>query len=73
MPVGRYRITNPTIAVFPEDGRHIAHMVPVGAMISVDSVAFVASDGGQLVNVTWDGKKVMMFAQDLRSRALLID
>jgi hypothetical protein len=73
MPFGRYQITNPTIAVFPESGRHVAHMVPTGAIIMIDTVAYVGSDGGQLVNVTWDGKKVMMFAQDLRHRAVLVD
>ena len=66
MPVGRFRITNPTIALLLEDGRHVAHTVPQGAVIRVDSVAF---DGDKLVDVTWDGKKVMMFTQDLRSRA----
>lgn len=66
MPLGRFRITHPTIALFHEDGRHVAHTVPEGAVIRVDSAAF---DGDRLVDVTWDGKKVMMFTQDLRSRA----
>ena len=39
----------------------------------IDNVAYVGIDGGQLVNVTWDGNKVMMFAQDLRTRALSVD
>jgi hypothetical protein len=64
--IGRYRIKQPTIALFQEDGRHIAHTVPAGAFISVDSDAF---DGKKLVDVTWNDKKVMMFAQDVRSRA----
>jgi uncharacterized protein (DUF433 family) len=63
---GRYRIKHPTIALFREDGRHIAHTVPAGAFITVDGAAF---NGKRLVDVTWDDKKVMMFAQDLRSRA----
>ena len=66
MPLGRFRIMNPTIALFHEDGRHVAHTVPEGAVVRVDSAAF---DGDKLVDVTWDGKKVMMFTQDLRSRA----
>ena len=32
----------------------------------MNSAAF---DGDRLVDVTWDGKKVMMFTQHLRSRA----
>jgi len=66
MPLGCFRIKNPTIALFHEDGRHVAHTVPEGAVIRVDRAAF---DGDRLVDVTWDGKKVMMFTQDLRSRA----
>jgi hypothetical protein len=66
LPIGRYHIKHPTIALFHEDGRHIAHTVPAGAFITVDSAAF---DGDRLVDVTWDSKKVMMFTQDLRSRA----
>jgi len=66
MPIGRYRITNPTLALFQEDGHHVAHTVPTGAFVTVDSAAF---DGEKLVNVTWDGKTVMMFTQDLRLRA----
>jgi hypothetical protein len=69
MPIGRYRITNPTLALFHEDGRHdVAHTVPTGAFITVDS----AFDGEKLVKVTWDGKTVMMFAADLRVRAKLV-
>jgi hypothetical protein len=64
--LGHFRITNPTIALFQEDGRHVAHTVPQGAIIRVDSAAF---DGDKLVDVVWDGKRVMMFTQDLRSRA----
>ena len=66
MPLGRYRITKPTICVCQEDGRHVAQMVPAGTVVTVDSAAF---DHERLVDVTWDGSQVMMFAQDLRSRA----
>jgi hypothetical protein len=67
MPLVHYRITNPTIALFEEEGRHVARTVPAGAIINVDSAAF---DGNKLVDVTWDHKKVMMFTPDLRSRSL---
>ena len=62
----QYQITYPTIALFEEDGRHVAHTVPAGVVITVEGNAF---DGEKLVNVIWDGKEVMMFAQDLRVRA----
>ena len=66
MPFGLYRIKVPTIALFEEDGRHIARTVPPGAFIAVNREAFA---GAKLVNVTWDDKTVMMFRQDLLSRS----
>jgi hypothetical protein len=68
MPIGRYRINSPTIALFFEDGRHVAHTIPTGVIINVDGL-----DGDKLVEVTWDGKKGLMFAQDVRSRGERID
>jgi ketosteroid isomerase-like protein len=65
MEIGYYRITDATLALFQEDGRHVAHTVPVGAVVTVD--------GNKLIEVVWDGKKVMMFTQDLRTRSLLVD
>jgi hypothetical protein len=62
---GVYRIKTPTVALFEENGGQVARTVPAGAVISIDSAAF---DGEKLVNVTWDGKSAMMFAQDLRAR-----
>ena len=61
----RYQIRRPTIALFLEDDRHVAHMVPAGAVIVVDSDRF---NGNKLVEVMWDGKKAMMFTQDIRKR-----
>ena len=66
MADGHYRITSPTLALIEEGGRHVAHTVPTGAIVTVEGDAF---DGEKLVNVIWDGKEVMMFAQDLRVRA----
>ena len=69
MPLGLYRIKVPTIALFEEDGHRIARTVPPGACIAVNPAAF---DRTNLVNVTWDGKKVMMFRQDLLSKSELV-
>jgi len=66
---GRYRITSPTLALFEQDGRHVAQTVPTGAIVTVDGNGF---DGDKLVSVTWDGEPVMMFTQDLRSRSELV-
>ena len=66
MPPKKYRITSPTIAMFREDGHHVAHMVPTGAIVTVvDSKPF---DGERLMDVKWDDRVVMMFTADLRAR-----
>ena len=57
---------NPTLALFEEDGRHVAKTVPTGAIVTVDGKAF---DGEKLVSVTRDGETVMIFTQDLKSRS----
>ncbi len=69
MPIGRYRIKNPTIGLFLGDGRAVTHMVPEGAIVVVDAVDIKRLAEDTLVRLTWDGKEVMMFAQHLRSRA----
>ncbi len=66
MALGPYRITHPTIALFEEDGRHVANTLPAGAVVQIDSDSF---DGDKLLEVRWEGKRVMMFTQDLRKRA----
>jgi hypothetical protein len=66
MPLGRYRITEPTIAVVEEEGRHVSYTVPIGAVVSADMNSLQRNG---LVDVVWSEKPVMMFAQDLRSRS----
>jgi len=66
----RYLISSPTIALFLEGGRHIAHLVPEGAMITTGGKPF---NGNKLIEVTWSEKVVMMFTQDLRSRGKKIE
>jgi len=67
MPAGRYRVIEPTIAMFDEGGRYVAHPVPAGAIILVDD----SVDGDRLTDVTWDGQRVLIFTRDLRTRAVL--
>jgi len=64
-----YRIKDPTIAMFQEDGVYVARTVASGTVIEVCSGPL---NGDRLLEVVWDGRKVMMFTQDLRSRAELI-
>jgi hypothetical protein len=59
----KIRINQPTIALFFEEGRHIAHTIPAGSIISAETV-----EGESLIEVQWEEKTVMMFARDVRSR-----
>jgi hypothetical protein len=62
----RYRINDPTIAMFQVEGGYVARTMSSGTIVDVCNEAI---DGDRLVDVIWDGRKVMMFTQDLRSRA----
>ena len=53
MTTESYVICSPTIALSLEDGRHLAHLVPEGATISLDGKTF---NGNKLIEVTWAGK-----------------
>ena len=69
--VAKYRIHSPTIALFFEDGRHVARTVPTGAIVTAELIEGV--DPAKLVEATWNGQKVLMFTQDLRSRGERMD
>jgi len=60
-----FRITSPTIILFPEDGRHVSRMISKGELITINTETF---NGNKLVEVLWEGRVVMMFTQDLRAR-----
>jgi hypothetical protein len=62
----RYRINEPTIAMFEAEGKYVARTMASGTIVEVRGDAI---DGNRLVDVIWDGRNVMMFTQDLRSRA----
>jgi hypothetical protein len=64
MPSGRYRITNPTLAMKTNDDHgNTAQMVPTGAFIFIDSESF---NGNRLIDVQWEGNSVMMYTLNLR-------
>jgi hypothetical protein len=66
MPEGRYLIKNPVLVLFEERGRRLAETVPVGAILTVDRAAF---SGNKLIEVAWNGRRVIVFVRDLNSRA----
>jgi hypothetical protein len=65
MKLVKYRINSPTLALFGEDGYKAPGTVPGGSIVVIDEDSFKEN---KLVEVLWDGKKVMMFAQDVRAR-----
>ena len=65
-----YRITSPAVVLVQEDDRRVSQMIPKGAMVSFDGRTF---NGDKLVEVLWEGKVVLMFTQDLRSRGERIE
>ena len=70
MPIKRYLIKEPTIAMFQENGVYVARTVASGMIVEVQNNPI---EGDKLVDVVWSGKNVMMFTQDLRNRAEPLD
>ena len=68
--LSKYRITTATVVVIPEGLRNVARTMAVGAIIMATKQAF---EGNKLVEVQWEDKTVLMFAQDLRLRTVLTD
>jgi hypothetical protein len=63
MSAEMFRLNTPTIALFPEGGRQVAHIVPEGSLIRVASL-----EGNGFIEVLWENNRILMFAQDVRSR-----
>jgi hypothetical protein len=64
-----YRIASPTISLNLEGERHVARTLPKGALVKIESETF---NGNKLVEVLFEGRVIMMFTQDLRSRGLKV-
>lgn len=65
--LGRFRITNPTLAIVSNDGHHDAITVPSGAIIDLDGKKF---NGERLMEVLWGNRRVLMFTEDLKASTL---
>ena len=66
-----YRVTSPTLAMIRENGHHVAHTVPMGAIITIENGK--CFDGEKLMEVVWAGVTVLMFTQDLLERTSQIN
>lgn len=65
--LGRYRITHPTLAIVAVDGHHEALTVPTGTIVDLDGKKF---NGEELMDVLFDGRKVMIFTHDLQTSSV---
>jgi len=67
---GRYRTTQPIMALFHEHDRLAARKIPAGALIEVEADPF---DDGRLLSVKWGNNLAMVFNEDLKSRSTLAE
>jgi len=66
----RYRLKTPTLAIMDHDGHRLPVTIPVGGVVLV--VAGLPHED-RLVDVEWEGKRLLMFAVDLRDRGELAE
>lgn len=62
--LGLHRLNVPLIAMFAGVDGHEAITVPVGSVIDLTSKQF---NGERLMEVVWDGRKLLMFTEDLKN------
>jgi hypothetical protein len=67
LAVARYRMTSSVSAIRCDGDKRIAISLPEGSIVTVELGERVLPKG--LVEVSWDGKRLLMFAVDLRERA----
>ena len=72
-PMGRYRLHQPTLVLFMEGGRHVARQIPAESILTVGRDALkncnASFAGEKLTRAKWHGQEIMMFTQDLKSKA----
>ena len=66
----RYRMKTPPLAIVAHDGQNASVTIPKGGEAEV--VDGAVGDNG-LVDVSWEGKSVMMFTNDIRDRGEPLD
>jgi hypothetical protein len=64
----RFRLTAETIAIETIDGRRMAIHVPAGSIVTIESGPKL--DDSRMLDVLWDGHKLVMFADDIQKRGV---
>jgi hypothetical protein len=62
----RFRLKLATVAIDSSGGKRIAVTVPVGSIIEV--IRGPLAEGTWIVDVRWDGRPLVMFAEDVEDR-----
>ncbi len=73
-----YRLNAETLGITPTDQPRTTHMVPEGGVVTIETgpnsiVAIVAGppDDHRMVDVTWNGKTIMLSAQRKRGELVV--
>jgi hypothetical protein len=64
---GPYRLIAPILAIFSVDGETQAFAVPIGTVVDLNGKMI---DGDRFVEALWNGRLVIMFTDDLRTKAV---
>lgn len=62
--IGKRRLTKPTLGVVVATG--CAESVPIGSIIEIP---IAPGEGNRTVDILWDGRRLMMFVNDLQERS----
>jgi hypothetical protein len=65
----RLRLTRSAMAIAQREERHVAIMVPQGAIIEVIGGPF---NGTRLMDVRYDGEMIMMFTDDMKTHTEVV-
>jgi hypothetical protein len=69
-PGESYRLKSETLGISTTDRSRTAVIIPKDSIVTIVAGPF---EGERLVDVIWNGKTIMLFAQDLRERGELVD
>lgn len=65
--LGRHRLNNPLLAMFAGADGHEAITIPSGEVLDLTNKKF---NGDRLMEVIWNGRKLLMFTEDLKNTSV---
>jgi hypothetical protein len=67
----RFRLKAETIAIETKGDKRTALHVPAGSVITIESGP--RPDDRRMLDIRWDGRKLVMFADDIQQRGEQVD